>query len=99
MSACSGDPKNCSFCGSTPVDCAKHEVTGCTANPTQCTTMGQIISAIGRGIMAVISAIANVIMAIVGGITTVLLAIWDFITCGCCSGGRRSRRTGGGGTL
>ncbi|EIW67733.1 hypothetical protein TREMEDRAFT_33208 [Tremella mesenterica DSM 1558] len=39
--------------------------------------MGQIISAIGRGIMAVISAIANVIMAIVGGITTVLLAIWD----------------------
>ncbi|EIW67732.1 hypothetical protein TREMEDRAFT_57526 [Tremella mesenterica DSM 1558] len=47
MSACSGDPKNCSFCGSTPVDCAKHEVTGCTANPTQCTVCE------GKGCVAV----------------------------------------------
>ncbi|KAL7411352.1 hypothetical protein BDY24DRAFT_396492 [Mrakia frigida] len=54
--------------------------------------MGNIISAIGRGINAVISAIGHVIMAIVSGITNVLLAIWSFITCGKCGG----RRSGGG---
>ncbi|CED82661.1 hypothetical protein [Phaffia rhodozyma] len=37
--------------------------------------MGNIISAIGRGINSVVSAIGSVIMAIVSGITNVLLAI------------------------
>ncbi|KAI9634669.1 uncharacterized protein MKK02DRAFT_16022 [Dioszegia hungarica] len=36
MSACSGNPQNCNFCGTTPSACAKDEVAGCTANPASC---------------------------------------------------------------
>ncbi|KDQ07969.1 hypothetical protein BOTBODRAFT_38311 [Botryobasidium botryosum FD-172 SS1] len=54
--------------------------------------MGSIFSAIGSAINSVISAIASVIMSIIGGITSVLVTIWNFITCGCCSGGARGRR-------
>ncbi|KAL7410544.1 hypothetical protein BDY24DRAFT_399408 [Mrakia frigida] len=57
--------------------------------------MGNIISAIGRGINAVISAIASLVMAIISGVTGCLVAIFNFLTCGCCSGGRKSR----GGTV
>ncbi|GFZ44975.1 hypothetical protein JCM24511_02701 [Saitozyma sp. JCM 24511] len=56
--------------------------------------MGNIISAIASAINSVISAIASFIMAIFSGIASVLIAIWNFITCGCCSGGRRGRRGG-----
>ncbi|KAL7420759.1 hypothetical protein Q5752_004711 [Cryptotrichosporon argae] len=37
MSSCSGDPSNCSFCGSSKADCAKDAVSGCSANPASCT--------------------------------------------------------------
>ncbi|WVO18091.1 hypothetical protein L204_105792 [Cryptococcus depauperatus] len=33
---CSGNPADCSFCGSSNVDCAKSEVQGCTTNPSDC---------------------------------------------------------------
>ncbi|AFR98672.1 hypothetical protein J008_06654 [Cryptococcus neoformans] len=63
--------------------------------------MGNIISAIAGALNAVVSAIASFFMAIFSGIASVLIAIWNFITCGCCSGGRSSRRTrrGGVGTV
>ncbi|ODO00222.1 hypothetical protein I350_06850 [Cryptococcus amylolentus CBS 6273] len=51
--------------------------------------MGNIISAIAGALNAIISAIASFFMAIFSGIASVLIAIWNFITCGCCSGGRR----------
>ncbi|WVQ96521.1 hypothetical protein IAU59_003626 [Kwoniella sp. CBS 9459] len=35
--SCSGNPKNCSFCGDATADCAKVEVNGCTTNPKECT--------------------------------------------------------------
>ncbi|RSH88517.1 uncharacterized protein EHS24_001062 [Apiotrichum porosum] len=39
MSSCSGNPSNCGFCGvqSTEHGCAKTDVAGCAANPSQCT--------------------------------------------------------------
>ncbi|TYJ58301.1 hypothetical protein B9479_000844 [Cryptococcus floricola] len=55
--------------------------------------MGNIISAIAGALNAIISAIASFFMAIFSGIASVLIAIWNFITCGCCSGGRGRRRT------
>ncbi|KIR27420.1 hypothetical protein I315_04544 [Cryptococcus gattii Ru294] len=61
--------------------------------------MGNIISAIAGAINAVISAIASFFMAIFSGIASVLVAIWNFITCGCCSGGTRRTRRGGVGTV
>ncbi|ORX37216.1 hypothetical protein BD324DRAFT_625297 [Kockovaella imperatae] len=57
--------------------------------------MGNIISAIARGINAVFQAIVNVLTAIVSGIANVFIAIWNFITCGACGG----RRRGGRGTV
>nr|ODN89767.1 hypothetical protein L204_06034 [Cryptococcus depauperatus CBS 7855] len=56
--------------------------------------MGNIISAIARALNAVVSTIASVIMAIFSGIAHVLIAIWNFITCGMCSGRRRTTRGG-----
>ncbi|WWC62797.1 uncharacterized protein I303_105394 [Kwoniella dejecticola CBS 10117] len=34
--SCSGNPSNCSFCGTTETNCAKVEVNGCTTNPKEC---------------------------------------------------------------
>ncbi|KAK1925894.1 hypothetical protein DB88DRAFT_485508 [Papiliotrema laurentii] len=34
--SCSGNPKNCDFCGQAASDCAKSEVSGCAADPQHC---------------------------------------------------------------
>jgi len=58
--------------------------------------MGNIISAIVTGLGELVRAIADVVLAIFSAIGGVLIAIWNFITCGCCSGGTRG---GGVGTI
>ncbi|EJD00284.1 uncharacterized protein FOMMEDRAFT_158953 [Fomitiporia mediterranea MF3/22] len=62
--------------------------------------MGSIVSAIGRGLIAIISAIAavieTIISAIVGVIVTIFYVIEDILCCRCFGGRSRSRRGGYG---
>lgn len=66
---------------------------------TNHTTMGSIISAIGRAINSIISAIAGLLETIIGGIVMVIVTIFNVITdilcCRCCCGGSRRSSTRG----